>query len=153
MSVRPTDMEERARLLAMSVAATSIADTAGFLTDLHKRIDESILRAVWVLPQIRKLSQSDDAFLAPQPPREDFAVAWPETLDVSAHASAQLCPAGAATSREPGGGTHRSAASRCGQRRRSASSSVPPLGGHSAMVPLCVPRGDSAQMPSGLAIA
>ena len=63
MSVRPADMEERARLLAMSVAATSIADTAGFLTDLHKRIDESILRAVWVLPQIRKLSQSDDAFL------------------------------------------------------------------------------------------
>ena len=89
MSVRPADMEERARLLAMSVAATSIADTAGFLTDLHKRIDESILRAVWVLPQIRKLSQSDDAFLSPQPPREDFAVAWPETLDVSAHASAQ----------------------------------------------------------------
>ena len=63
MSVRPTDTEERARLLAMSVAATSIADTAGFLTDLHKRIDESILRAVWVLPQIRKLSQSDDALL------------------------------------------------------------------------------------------
>ena len=89
MSVRPADMEERARLLAMSVAATSIADTAGFLTDLHKRIDESILRAVWVLPQIRKLSQSDDAFLSPLPPREEFAVAWPETLDVSAHASAQ----------------------------------------------------------------
>ena len=51
MSVRPADMEERARLLTMSVAATSIADTAGFLTDLHKRIDESILRAVWVLPR------------------------------------------------------------------------------------------------------
>ena len=89
MSVRPADMNERARLLAMSVAATSIADTAGFLNHLHKRIDESILRAVWVLPQIRKLSQSDDAFLSPQPPREEFAVAWPETLDVSAHASAQ----------------------------------------------------------------